>query len=201
MPTRCAILQALLQGDPRKPKNSLRRALKINPKYPDARSMLGLTLAFIGRLHEAKTAFRKALKVSPNDPCALLGLAQIARTEGRFDEAESLLRRVLKISPKMPSAWAALNGTRKMTIADSDWLKGAEEIAGSGISLWEEAELRFAMGKYCDDVGDFERAFAELQPRQRAAEDAWPKNMIGKRTAQFRRRHDSQSTRSRRWRR
>jgi hypothetical protein len=46
-----------------------------------------------------------------------------------------------------------------MTTADSDWLKGAEEIAASAIPLWQEAELRFAIGKYCDDVDDFERAF------------------------------------------
>jgi hypothetical protein len=37
--------------------------------------------------------------------------------------------------------------------------EGAEEIAAGGIPLWQEAELHFAIGKYCDDVDDFERAF------------------------------------------
>ena len=152
-------LATLLQGDPQQAEEWLRRALRVNPKYPGARTRLGTTLAFTGRQHEAKAAFRKALKIDPGDADALLGLGNIARTEGRFEEAESLIKRALKMNPKMPTAWAALNSVRKMTIADSDWLKGAEEIAGSGISLWEEAELRFAIGKYCDDVEDFERAF------------------------------------------
>ena len=34
-----------------------------------------------------------------------------------------------------------------------------EQLAASGMAPMEEASLRFAIGKYCDDVGDFERAF------------------------------------------
>jgi len=46
-----------------------------------------------------------------------------------------------------------------MTHADGEWFKRAEEIATSDIHPLEEADLRFAMGKYCDDVNDFDRAF------------------------------------------
>jgi tetratricopeptide (TPR) repeat protein len=113
----------------------------------------------MGRQHEAQASFRKALKLDPRDSDAMLGLGQIARIEGRFDEAESLTRRALKVRPKLPTAWASLNSTRKMTFADNDWLTEAEKIAGSGVNLWEEAELRFAIGKYYDDVEDFDRAF------------------------------------------
>ena len=152
-------LATVLQGDPPEAEKYLRQALKLNPKYADARSKLGMSLAFAGRLREAKGAFQKTLKVDPRHAEALLGLGQIARTEGRFTESESFINRALKVEPKLPGAWAAMNSIRRMTVADSDWLKGAEEIAASGISLWQEAELRFAIGKYCDDVEDFERAF------------------------------------------
>ena len=50
-----------------------------------------------------------------------------------------------------------------MTTADSEWLKSAGEIATSGIDPLEEANLRFAMGKYCDDVNDFDRAFQNFK--------------------------------------
>ncbi len=156
-------LAALQQADPKEAEPLLRRVLKINPKYPGVRAMLGIMLLSSGDDHAARAAFRKALKVSPKDPIALLGLAKIARVEGRFDDAELLLKRTLQISPKLPTAWAALNTTRKMTTADSDWYVTAEEIAGSGIPLWDETELRFAMGKYCDDTKDYERAFANYR--------------------------------------
>jgi Flp pilus assembly protein TadD len=152
-------LADVLQGNPQEAEQWLRRALRVNPKFPGARTKLGLMLASAGREHEAGAAFRKSLKIAPRDADALLGLAQIAQAGGRFDEAESLIRRALNISPKMPTAWAALHNVRKMTTIDGDWLETAEEIAGSGISLWEESELRFAMGKHCDDTKDFDRAF------------------------------------------
>jgi hypothetical protein len=50
-----------------------------------------------------------------------------------------------------------------MTGADAAWVKRAEEIASSGLASNDEATLRFAMGKYYDDVGDYARAFRSYQ--------------------------------------
>jgi tetratricopeptide (TPR) repeat protein len=152
-------LADLLQANPKEAEECLRRALRINPKYLEARVNLGVSLANSGREHEAKACFKKALKIAPNSAEALLGLGRIARAEGHFAEAEKLIGRALKSKPKLPGALAALHGTRKMTLADIDWLTTTEETAGSGISLWEESELRFAIGKYHDDVGNYDLAF------------------------------------------
>jgi tetratricopeptide (TPR) repeat protein len=141
----------------------LRRALKLGPGDPETRSSLGLTLLRLGRTGEAKGQFEKVLKSSPRHPNALLGMAQVARTEGRFDEASVLLQRMLEQDPKVPSALAELAGLRKMTIADGAWHKRAEELAASGLSPLEEADLRFAIGKYYDDVRDYARAFQNYE--------------------------------------
>jgi len=138
---------------------SLRRALKLKPNYVDARSNLGLTLALQGRLRDAKAHFEKVLRVAPRHTDALLGMGYVARMEGCFDEAGALFKRVLEVDPKMSGAWAALVGIREMTSSDGAWLKRAQQIAASGIAHLEEADVRFAIGKYCDDVGDFEQAF------------------------------------------
>jgi len=137
----------------------LRRALKLKPDYVDARSSLGLTLVLLGRLRDAKGRFAKVLKSAPGHADALLGLGQVASMEGRFDEAQTLFNRVLEINPRMPGALAALAGVRKMTSRDGAWLAAAEEMAAKGIAPLEEADLRFAIGKYHDDVRDFARAF------------------------------------------
>jgi len=99
------------------------------------------------------------LKVAPRDVEALLGMGLIARMEGRFDAAGARFNLGLQVDPKSPSTWAALAGLRKMTSSDGAWLQRAEEIAADGINPAEESTLRFAMGKYCDDVGEYERAF------------------------------------------
>jgi Flp pilus assembly protein TadD len=141
----------------------LRRALKLRPPDVDARINLGLTLVLLGRLRDAKACFAKILKTTPRNVLALFGMGQIAMVEGRFEEAETIFRRTVEIKPKMTNALAALALTRKMTNADGEWLKNAEEIATSAIHPMEEANLRFAMGKYCDDVSDFSRAFQNFK--------------------------------------
>jgi len=156
-----------LQGHFAEAEFSLRRALKLKPNYVDARSNLGLTLAFQGRLRDAKTHFEKVLRVAPRHTDALLGMGYVARMEGCFDEAGALFKRVLEVNPKMPGAWAALVGIREMASSDGAWLERAEQIAASGIAPLEEADVRFAIGKYCDDVGEFDRAFKSYKRANR----------------------------------
>jgi tetratricopeptide (TPR) repeat protein len=149
----------LVKGQYAGAERFLRRAIKLNPRYVDARVNLGLTLAFLNRLREARPQFEKALKYQPRNADALCGLAQISMTEGGFDQAGALLTRALEANPRMPRALAFQAGLRKMTPADSAWVKSAEEVAASEITPLEESELRFAIGKYYDDVQDFKSAF------------------------------------------
>jgi tetratricopeptide (TPR) repeat protein len=138
---------------------TLRHAVKLDPASADARSNLGLALAALGRTREAKVQLRKVLKADPRHGDALLGMAFIARIDGRFDESSALVNRALRAHPGMPAAWAAVVAQRRMTRADGAWLKHALELAGTRLAPLQEADLRFAIGKFCDDTGDFDQAF------------------------------------------
>jgi tetratricopeptide (TPR) repeat protein len=141
----------------------LRRALKLKPASLNAQISLGTTLLVLGRLHDAGVLFEKVLKVAPRNVDALVGMGQIAASEGRLAEAETLCRRALEVDPKTPSACSALVRLRRMTPADRGWLKDAEEIAASALAPLDEADIRYAIGKYHDDIGDFPRAFRSYQ--------------------------------------
>jgi len=149
----------LARGHYREAENSLRRALKLKPSSLDYRTNLGLALFYLNRLRDAEGQFVKVLKVAPRHAEALQGMGLVARAEGRFDEAGLMFNRALEVNPNMPGVWGALVSIRKMTLSDGAWLQRAEEIAAGGIAPMKEASVRFAIGKYCDDVGDFERAF------------------------------------------
>ena len=141
----------------------LRRAVKLDAKHVQARASLGQTLILMGRLGEARQCFEKVLKLAPRHAAALCGLGQIARAEGRFAAAAALYERCLDTDAHLPAALAGLAAVRKMTRSDATWLKSAEQSVASGIPLVEEADLRFSMGKYCDDVGNFEQAFRNYE--------------------------------------
>jgi tetratricopeptide (TPR) repeat protein len=152
----------------------LRKALKLRPTDADTQVALGQTLVMVGRLGDARECFQKALQVAPGHAGSLCGLAQITGLEGRFDAAETLYRRALQSDPKMPSAWAGLVGLRKMLPADASWLKTAETLATSGVSPLEEADLRFSMGKFHDDVGNFPLAFRNYERANQLQKTAAP---------------------------
>ena len=144
-------------------ETQLRRALKLKPSSLEAQINLGTTLFLLGRLRDARESFEKAARLAPGDARPLAGLGQIAGSEGRLVEAETLFQRALNIDPRLPTAWSGLTASRRMTTADSAWFKRAEEIADSGFTPVEEATMRYAIGKYYDDVGDFARAFRSYQ--------------------------------------
>ncbi|HYM44090.1 MAG TPA: sulfotransferase [Steroidobacteraceae bacterium] len=140
-------------------EQSYRRALKLKPVFLDARLNLGIVLSLLGRYREAQDSFEKVLRVEPRNPRALVGLGRNHALQGHFTEAESLYKRALDIDSKRPRAWAGLVELRRMTRADEGWLKGAEACAEGGMASLDEVALRFAIGKYHDDLGEFERAF------------------------------------------
>ena len=144
-------------------EQSLRRALKLKPVFVDARLNLGVVLSLLGRYREAHDSFEKVLRVEPRNPAALIGLGRNQALQGRFAEAETLYKRALEIDPRRVRAWAGLVELRRMTRADEGWLKGAEACAVSSLASLEEVALRFAIGKYYDDVGEFERAFRSFR--------------------------------------
>ena len=148
-----------LTGQVAESEMPLRRALKLNPMHVEAQAGLARTLLLLGRLRESQEYFEKVLKSAPRHTAALVGLGKIAALEGRFDAGESLFRKALSIDSQLPAAWAALVDMRRMTAADGAWLKDAERVAANGLSPLDQADLLFAIGKYCDDTGDVERAF------------------------------------------
>jgi tetratricopeptide (TPR) repeat protein len=141
----------------------LRKALKLKPSYVEARLRLGSSFVLMGRLGEARDCFERALRVAPRNPQALVGMGQTEALMGRFVEAEALYRRALEVDNSEFHAWAALAWLRKMTPADSGWLKRAEELVDSGLATIDESTMRFAIGKYYNDVEDFGRAFRSYE--------------------------------------
>jgi hypothetical protein len=52
---------------------------------------------------------------------------------------------------------------RKMRDTDTDWLAAAQQLAGRDLAPRKEITLRYALGKYFNDVGDFEQAFCNYR--------------------------------------
>lgn len=139
------------------------RALEINPQFAEAHSNLGVTLRLQGNSAQAQDSCRRALELNPRSAAALVALADSSADRGQFAQAEESFQRAIAIEPDSPQAWAGLARLRKMTVADVAWLAQAQRIAAQGLSPRHKICLCHAIGKYFDDVQDFEQAFVNFR--------------------------------------
>ncbi|HEY2683328.1 MAG TPA: sulfotransferase [Steroidobacteraceae bacterium] len=138
---------------------SYQRAIELQPSASAPRLALAKVLRQIGRSHEARECAREARRLSPEEAEVLALLGELEVDFGRFSEAEALLRRALTLSPDLADAWAALTRVRKMTRQDSDWWFAVEQLLQKPMSMGQEINLRYAVGKYFDDLEEYDKAF------------------------------------------
>jgi tetratricopeptide (TPR) repeat protein len=127
------------------------------------------------RTAESETTCRQGLDINPDSAATLEVLAELRADSGRFSDAEALFQRAVSIDPESPEAWAGLARLRPMTPADGAWLATAQRIIGRGLPSQRELSLHFAVGKYFDDVGDFESAFLSYQRANELAKRCGPR--------------------------
>ena len=151
-----------------------RRALQIKPDFVAAYTELGTALRLQRRGAESEASCRKALEINPNSAAALVVLAELRADVGLFAEAEELFKNVISIDPESSEALGGLARVRRMTLADGAWLAAAQRLAGQGMAPQRELALRYAIGKYFDDLRDFEKAFFNYQRANELAKRCGP---------------------------
>jgi tetratricopeptide (TPR) repeat protein len=97
--------------------------------------------------------------VAPDSADSVAFLAELCTDRGEFAAAETLFKRALELAPELPAAWAGLARCRRMTDSDSSWLAVAQRLVAGKLPLRQEIYMRFAIGKYFDDVKHYEQAF------------------------------------------
>jgi len=85
------------------------------------------------------------------------GWADVLRVDPVYDETTQTL-------PHEESARNVLNAEKgKMTTDDAQWLHRAEGLLAKQLPLGHEISLRYALGKYFDDVGQYDAAFGHYR--------------------------------------
>jgi tetratricopeptide (TPR) repeat protein len=167
-----------------------RRAIQINPNFAGAHRNLGIALRLQGRTADALASCRRSLEIEPRSAATLTVLADASADNGHFVEAEELFERAIGAEPDSAEAWSGIARLRKMTRDDAAWLAQAQRIADQPPAPRKEIQLRYAIGKYFDDVKDFEQAFVnfrranELTKQHRTQHDRQQLTQIVDRNAQ-----------------
>ena len=138
---------------------SYRHALALRPAYPFARVSLAVALRALGRAAEAEADCQAVLAAAPGQVEALVLLGQLRADRGLFPQAEELFEQAVRLDPRCVSAYCSIGAQRKMTCNDTAWLSGVQALLAEPLPLAERIALCYAVGKYFDDVGQYESAF------------------------------------------
>jgi tetratricopeptide (TPR) repeat protein len=142
---------------------SYARALELQPESASMHLSLAAALRLQKRTAEAERHCQAALAIDPNQVDALSLLGELRADRGEFSAAQELFQRAIAINPDFPFAYFSIAAHRKMTAGDAAWLKGAEALLAKPQPLRHEINLRYALGKYFDDVGQYENAFGNYR--------------------------------------
>jgi tetratricopeptide (TPR) repeat protein len=138
---------------------SFARALALQPDSALAHVSLATARRLQHQADDADKHCRAALDIDPNCVEALSLQGELHADRGRFNEAEEMFRQVIAINPQSPFAFFSIAAHRKMSGGDVAWLRGVEALLAKRLPLRHEINLRYAVGKYFNDIGQYDAAF------------------------------------------
>jgi tetratricopeptide (TPR) repeat protein len=142
---------------------SFRCALTLRPEYPLALLGLAAALRRQGSATEAQACVRTALALEQESAAALTLLADLHTDRGEFTEAQRLYERALAGNPDFAPALCGIAAQRRMTSADTAWLRGATGLLAKRLPLAHTIDLHYALGKYHNDLGQYDEAFSHYR--------------------------------------
>ena len=142
---------------------AMARYVEDEPQSVDRRLAHAAMQADAGRVHEAIAAIAPVAAARPNDAGVrhFLGVSLIE--VGRRDEGVDHLRAAARLRPGSGQTWLALANALHFAVADTDWAAlNAVADAMTRAPADDRAAWLYARGKAWDDLGEYDRAFADF---------------------------------------
>ncbi len=117
-------------------RDSLKKALAVNPQDDDAYAGLGELCRIQTRFPQAESLFRKALEIDRKNYKAHVGLGLIYQSSGKFPQAVESFKEAIDINPINYSAYAGLG----ITYRSQEKLYLAEESFKKAIAVIPECD-------------------------------------------------------------
>jgi tetratricopeptide (TPR) repeat protein len=127
-----------------------------NPLY---RQLRAAALMRAGDNVQAAEAYREVLERRPNLALTWMGYGHALKTIGRQTDAVAAYRAALRLRPALGEAWWSLANLKTVPFDSADVASMEAELARPGLDREDRLHLLFALGKACEDAGDFALAF------------------------------------------
>jgi tetratricopeptide (TPR) repeat protein/transglutaminase-like putative cysteine protease len=152
--------QAYERHDVTATQEAIRRVLELDPKYPHAHAMLGVTYLMQNNIDVGIEELRKEEEVNPSDPISYQTLTPILARMHRTDEAMEQWRKLLQVDPKNRDA--AINLSRMLGQAQK-YSEAVEILETALKQAPDSTSLQFALSFAYIRGGQKEKGLGMLQ--------------------------------------
>ncbi len=157
---RIDLAKALIEKDELvEAENVLQEAIRLEPRLPYVRMLLGNALSKAGRYEDAVVAFEGALQLDPNHLGSLTGAGHALKTIGRQEDAIAAYRSCVRQQPSMGETYWSLANLKTFRFADYEIANMEKFVDDKKLPEETRVNFNFALGKSCEDRGDYDRAF------------------------------------------
>jgi tetratricopeptide (TPR) repeat protein len=141
------------------------------PSDPVLLDAIGTLFSQVNEPRLALAAYNQAIALAPHQPHFLFNRATVRRYLGELTEAERDYDRVIALRPDDYEAYKNRSELRTQT-QDSNHTTALEAVLANGAPGWAgEVELRYALAKEYEDLGQYEQSFQQLQRGSRLRRD------------------------------
>ncbi len=140
-------------------ENFFKRGLEEEPNYINILNNLGHLKGLLNLNKEAISYFKKVLEIDDKMLTALYNLSINYEAIGEFDNSSKVLNKILKLYPKYTQADRLLANMTKYTKDHSHYKEMKKKLINSNLQEIDSAHLFFAIGKYFEDIKDYEESF------------------------------------------
>ena len=139
---------------------SYNQAIALKPDFAEAHNNLGSTLKVLGRLGEALASYNQAIALKPDYAVAHNNLGSTLKELGRADEALASYNQAIALKPDYAEAHRHLTLMKTYEVQDEQYSKMEELYLDENLSEEQRCHINFGLAKVCEDLGNFEQAFA-----------------------------------------
>lgn len=152
-----------VKGEARQASAATEAAARHAGDEPDALDAVGAMFGLLGLQQQARELFRRAVALKANVPQYLFNLAAAERMIGALGDAEAHCDAAIACDRRYGLAYY-LRSDLRIQSNDRNHVDEMEAVIAEGhLSALNEIMLRFALGKECEDLERWDRAFAHVE--------------------------------------
>ncbi len=137
----------------------IERLLAAEPRHPGYRNFHAVLLSRLGEFERASHTYSELLREYPSHAKVWLSFGHTLKTDSKVKDGIDAYRRSIAIDPAFGEAYWSLANLKTFRFGPADVTAMEAQLADPTLSDVNRLHFHFALGKACEDAGDWARSF------------------------------------------